>query len=86
MTAAATRRKIEGFVRRRVGDHNIELTIMVSNVVVTEGRVAAADRLAAEMHVSPEEVLASRQVLKGPSVRWWKIYVGGGNSPASRIL
>lgn len=66
MTAAATRRKVE-WVREAAGRRfdDIELTIMVSNVVVTEDRVAAADRLAVDMHVCPEEVLASPQVLIG---------------------
>lgn len=44
---------------------DLELTIMVSNVVVTDDRMTAAHRLAADMHVSPEEVLASPQVLVG---------------------
>jgi probable F420-dependent oxidoreductase len=66
MTNAATRRKIE-WVREAAGERfdDIELTIMVSNVIVTDDREAAADRLAAEIDVSPEDVLASPQVLIG---------------------
>jgi probable F420-dependent oxidoreductase len=66
MTAEATHRKI-GWVREAAGDRfaDIELTIMVSDVVVTGDRQGVAERLAAAMNVTPEEVLASPQVLLG---------------------
>jgi hypothetical protein len=38
---------------------------MVSDVVVTDDRQGAADRLAADMNVTADEVLASPQVLLG---------------------
>lgn len=68
MTAAATHRKI-GWVREAAGERfdDIELTIMVSDVVVTDDRSAEAKRLAAAMNVSPDDVLASPQVLIGTS-------------------
>lgn len=66
MTADSTHRKI-GWVKESARErfNDIELTIMVSDVVVTNDRSAMAQRLAAAMNVSPEEVLASPQVLLG---------------------
>ena len=66
MMEAATPRKIE-WVREAAGGRfdDLELTIMVSNVVVTDDRMTTAHRIAADMHVSPKEVLASPQVLVG---------------------
>jgi probable F420-dependent oxidoreductase len=66
MTAEATHRKIE-WIRQAAGERfdNIELTIMVSDVVVTDDRQGAADRLAADMNVTVDEVLASPQILLG---------------------
>lgn len=66
MTAEATHRKIE-WIRQAAGDRfdDIELTIMVSDVVLTDDRLGAADHLAAEMNVTVDEVLASPQILLG---------------------
>lgn len=66
MTAAATHRKI-GWVRDAAAGRfdDLELTIMVSDVVVTDDRQAAAADLAANMNVSVEDVLGSPQILIG---------------------
>jgi probable F420-dependent oxidoreductase len=66
MTREATHRKIQ-LVREAAGERfdDLELTIMVSDVVVTDDRKAAAETLASRMGVSPEDVLASPQVLIG---------------------
>jgi alkanesulfonate monooxygenase SsuD/methylene tetrahydromethanopterin reductase-like flavin-dependent oxidoreductase (luciferase family) len=66
MTREATHRKIQ-WVREAAGERfdDLELTIMVSDVVVTDDRKAAAETLATRMGVSPEDVLASPQVLIG---------------------
>ena len=66
MTAEATHRKID-WVRDAAGERfdDLELTVMVSDLVVTDDRMAAAERLAAAMNVSAAEVLASPQVLIG---------------------
>lgn len=66
MTREATHRKIQ-WVREAAGERfdDLELTIMVSDVIVTEDRMATAASLATGMGVSPEDVLASPQVLIG---------------------
>ncbi len=66
MTAEAVHRKI-GWVRDAAGDRfdDLELTMMVSDVVVTDDRMAAAGRLAAAIGVTADEVLASPLVLIG---------------------
>jgi probable F420-dependent oxidoreductase len=66
MTAKATHRKIE-WIRQAAADRfdDIELTIMVSDVVVTADRQGTADRLAADLNVTADEVLASPQILLG---------------------
>jgi probable F420-dependent oxidoreductase len=66
MTAEAVHRKI-GWVREAAAERfaDLELTMMVSDVVVTGDRMAAADRLAAAIGVTAAEVLASPLVLIG---------------------
>lgn len=66
MSAEATHRKI-GWVRDAAGDRfdDLELTVMVSDLVVTDDRMATAERLAAAMDVSATEVLDSPQILIG---------------------
>ncbi len=66
MTAEAVHRKI-GWVREAAGERfdDLELTMMVSDVVVTDDRMAAAERLAAAIGVTAAEVLASPLVLIG---------------------
>lgn len=66
MTAASVSRKVE-WVRDAAGERfdDLELTAMVSDVIVTDDRRAAADRLATEMGVSAKEVLESPHVLIG---------------------
>lgn len=66
MTAEATQRKI-GWVRDAAGDRfdDLELTVMVSDVVVTDDRMATAERIASAMGVTAAEVLASPQILIG---------------------
>lgn len=66
MTAEATHRKI-GWVREAAGERfdELEFTVMVSDVVVTDDRMAAAGRLARAMGVTASEVLSSPQVLIG---------------------
>lgn len=66
MTATATHRKI-GWVRDAAGARldDLEFTIMVSDVIVTDDRMGAAERLASDMMVSAEEVLSSPQILIG---------------------
>lgn len=66
MTAAATQRKID-WVREAAGDRlpGIELNVMTSNVVVTDDRQAAAERLAGTFGISPAEVLDSPIALIG---------------------
>ena len=66
MTAAATERKIE-WVREAAGDRfgQIELNTIVPTVEITDDRRAAAERLAADLPVSAEEVLDSPAVLLG---------------------
>jgi probable F420-dependent oxidoreductase len=66
MTAASATRKVS-WVREAAGDRfdELELTIMVSDVVVTDDRHAAADRLAAGLGVSDDDVLDSPHLLIG---------------------
>lgn len=66
MTAASATRKVS-WVREAAGDRfdDLELTIMVSDVVVTDDRQAAADRLAAGLGISDDDVLDSPHLLIG---------------------
>jgi probable F420-dependent oxidoreductase len=66
MTAAATERKI-AWVREAAGDRfdQIELNIICPTVEITNDRRAAAERLAADLPVTAEEVLDSPVVLIG---------------------
>lgn len=66
MTAASATRKAS-WLREAAGDRfdELELTIMVSDVVVTDDRHAAADRLAAGLSVNGEDVLESPHLLIG---------------------
>ena len=66
MTAAATERKI-GWVREAAGDRfdQIELNIICPTVEITDDRRAAAERLAADLPVTAEDVLDSPVVLIG---------------------
>jgi probable F420-dependent oxidoreductase len=66
MTATSATRKVS-WVREAAGDRfdDLELTIMVSDVVVTDDRHAAADRLAAGLGVSGSDVLESPHLLIG---------------------
>lgn len=66
MTAASATRKVH-WVREAAGDRfdDLELTIMVTDVVVTDDRRAAADLLAAGLGVSGDDVLESPHLLIG---------------------
>lgn len=66
MTAAATERKI-AWVREAAGDRfdQIELNTICPTVEITTDRRAAAERIAANLPVTPEEVLDSPAVLVG---------------------
>ena len=66
MTVDATNRKI-GWIRDAAGGRfdELELTVMVSDVIVTDDRGTAADRLAADLGVTAEEVLGSPHLLIG---------------------
>ena len=66
MTAAATERKI-AWVREAAGDRfdDIELNTICPTVEITDDRYAAAQRLAANLPVTPEEFLDSPAVLLG---------------------
>jgi probable F420-dependent oxidoreductase len=66
MTAAATERKI-AWVREAAGDRfdQIELNTICPTVEITTDRRAAAERIAADLPVSAEEVLDSPAVLLG---------------------
>lgn len=66
MTAEATDRKID-WVREAAGDRfdQIELNTIVPTVEITSDRRAAAERMAADLPVSTEEVLDSPAVLLG---------------------
>lgn len=65
-TAGATAEKI-GWVRDAAAERfdQIELNIIVSDVIVTEDRAAAAASLAGQHGNTPDEVLASPQILIG---------------------
>lgn len=66
MTAAATERKLE-WVREAAGERfaEIELNTICPTVEITSDRRAAAERIAATLPVSAEEVLDSPAVLLG---------------------
>jgi probable F420-dependent oxidoreductase len=66
LTAEATARKLE-WVRAAAGERfaGIELNMVVGDVVATGDRRAAAERLAGEHGVTPEEILDSPLVLIG---------------------
>ena len=66
MTAAATERKID-WVREAAGDRfdQIELNTICPTVEITDDRRAAAERIAADLPVTAEEVLDSPVVLIG---------------------
>jgi probable F420-dependent oxidoreductase len=66
MTAAATARKID-WVREAAGDRfgQFELNTIVPTVEITSDRRAAAERIAADLPVSADEVLDSPAVLIG---------------------
>src|SRR5215208_4353443 len=66
MTAAATERKI-AWVREAAGDRfdQIELNIICPTVEITDDRRAAAERLAADLPVTADDVLESPVVLIG---------------------
>lgn len=66
MTKDATARKV-GWVRDAAGDRfgDLELSMMVSQVIVTRDRQGAAARLAGELGLKPEEMLASPLTLIG---------------------
>jgi probable F420-dependent oxidoreductase len=66
MTAAATERKI-GWVREAAGDRfsRIELNTICPTVEITNDRRSAAERIAADLPVTAEEVLDSPAVLLG---------------------
>lgn len=66
MTAAATERKI-GWVREAAGDRfsEIELNTICPTVEITNDRRAAAERIAAGLPVTADEVLDSPAVLLG---------------------
>ncbi len=66
LTASATDEKI-AWVRDAAGDRfpELELNIIVSHIVVTDDRRGAAVRLADDLGVFPDEVIASPQVLIG---------------------
>ncbi len=66
MTAEATDRKI-GWVRDAAGDRfpDIELNVMSTSVEITDDRNAAAQRLANQFDLTPDEILGSPTVLIG---------------------
>jgi probable F420-dependent oxidoreductase len=65
-TAAATARKI-AWVREAAGDRfdQIELNTIIPTVEITDDRQAAAERIAADLPISADEVLDSPAVLLG---------------------
>ena len=65
-TAEATARKIE-WVRQAAGDRfdEIELNMIVSDVHGTHNRQAVAEQIASQHGTTPDEVLASPQILIG---------------------
>lgn len=66
MTAAATARKV-GWIRDAARDRfgDLELSMVVSHVIATDHRQEAAERLAGELDLPPEDVLASPLTLIG---------------------
>lgn len=66
LSAAATERKL-AWIREAAGDRfdDIELNLICQNVEITDDRRAAAERLAAELPLTAEEVLESPLVLLG---------------------
>ena len=66
ITADATTRKI-AWVRDAAGERfpDLELNIVVLRVVPTDDREAAANELAQELHLSPDDILDSPHVLLG---------------------
>lgn len=66
MTADAVARKIN-WVREAAGERfdDLELTCFASDVVVTDNRQAAADRLASQLNLSPNEILEAPYLLVG---------------------
>lgn len=66
VTAAATERKI-AWVQEAAGDRfpEIELNIICSTVEITADRRAAAERIAANLPITPEDVLDSPSMLIG---------------------
>jgi len=66
LTAAATDQK-SSWIREAAGERlaDIELNAVVSDVIVTDDRQAAAERLASAYGVPPAEILASPLVLIG---------------------
>ena len=65
-TADLTAEKI-GWIRDAAGERfeQIELNVIISDVVVTDDRAAAAETIAAQHGTTPAEVLASPQILIG---------------------
>lgn len=66
VTAAATARKL-AWVKEAAGDRfpELELNIICSTVEITDDRQAAAERIAANWPITPEEVLAAPGMLIG---------------------
>lgn len=66
MTSASAARKVN-WVREAAGERfdDLELTIMVSDVIVTGNRRAVAERLAGELNISAGDVLESPHLLIG---------------------
>jgi probable F420-dependent oxidoreductase len=66
ITAGVTAQKL-GWVRDAAGERfpSLELNIVVLRVVPTDDREQAADQLAQELHLTPDEVLESPHVLLG---------------------
>ena len=66
MTAAATARKL-GWIREAAGERfaDLELNIICPTVVVTDDRRGAAERLASDFGVTPEELLDAPPALIG---------------------
>jgi probable F420-dependent oxidoreductase len=66
ITDVATARKVD-WVREAAGERfgKLELSVMISRVILTGDRQAAADQIAVDLGIRPEEVLASPQMLIG---------------------
>ena len=84
MTAAATERKI-AWVREAAGDRfdQIELNTICPTVEITNDRRAAAERLAAGLPVTADEVLDSPRSCSARSTRSWRRCRSGGSATAS---